>query len=123
MLHDNQVLLVANGEVGERLHNPKKETQMTDVVTSLKVVDQRLVDELSIAICEILDQAPDEIVLPALADVVATCCNIADKNNPETLLDTLYNRACGQFHAVYVRRAAPKPDSVTPFVRPDEETQ
>jgi hypothetical protein len=91
------------------------ENEMT--VATLNVADQRLVNELALAICEILDQAPNEIVLPALADVVATCCEIADEDNPEVLLDTLYNRACGQFHVVYVKRVTPKPDSVTPFTR------
>jgi hypothetical protein len=81
------------------------------------------VDKLTLDICEILDKAPNEIVLPTLADVVAICCEIADENNPEALLNTLYNRAREQFHMVYAKRATPKPDSVTPFTRQSRQNQ
>ena len=91
-------------------------------LVSLNIPDKQLVYELTMVICEIIDAVPkssSNIILPALADVVATCCECEDDKNPEAHLNTLYNRALDQFHAVWTKRDTPKPDSVTPFTKPE----
>jgi hypothetical protein len=95
---------------------------MTPEIVNLNVLDNRQVDDLAQAICDVIDTKPDNIVLAALADVVALCCEMADEKNPEALLDALYSRAIGQFHAVYTKRATPK-DSVTPLTRPEQDDE
>jgi len=97
---------------------------MPDEPIKLNVVDERQVDELAEAITNFIgDDTPNELVLAALADVVAICCQIVNENNPDTVLNDFYERAHTQCHTVWVKRATPKPDSVTPFVRPEKDPE
>jgi hypothetical protein len=96
---------------------------MTPEIVNLNVIDNRQVDALADVICDVLGSTPNDIVLAALADVAAICCEMADEKNPEALLDAFYARAIGQFHMVWTKRATPKPDSVTPLTRPEQDDE
>lgn len=91
---------------------------MSDV-TQLPVPNEQEVSELVEAICvTFLDKIKDNnLVIAALADCLGLSCEM-DKEHCDALLDYACERAWNYAHTVFVKRATPKPDNVTPLMTP-----
>lgn len=93
---------------------------MDSNIVNSNIVNEQEVSDFCDTLCELLDTVPHQVQLAALADAVANACDSAEAagiGSMDRCLDYVRQRAWDKAHAVWVVRATPRPDNVTPLDR------